>query len=51
MTYDINGSLPRYLSNDLKTIQRRAMLIIYPSKSNGDAMVSAGLTHLLQRRQ
>ena len=49
--YACHDSLPGYLSNDLERIQRLAMHIIYPSKSYEQAISTAGLVSLFQRRQ
>ena len=44
-------SLPKYLSDDIERIQRRAMRIIFPSLSYCEAMDKAGIPTLSERRE
>ena len=44
-------SLPKYLSNDIERIQRRAMRIIFPSLSYCRAMDKAGIPTLSERHE
>ena len=44
-------SLPNYISEDLKRIQRRAIRIIYPDLSYRVALETAGLPKLHERRE
>ena len=37
------NALPKYLQDDLERIQKRAMAIVFPSLTYGDALASAGL--------
>lgn len=46
-----HDSLPEYLSKDLERIQKRAMRIIYPSIPYDEALTTAELVPLFQRRQ
>ena len=43
-------SLPNYLSNELESIQRRAMRIILPDLKYADALKDAGISTLFDRR-
>ena len=43
-------SLPKYLSNELESIQRRAMRIIIPDLKYADAIKYAGISTLFDRR-
>ena len=44
-------SLPRYLSDDIERIQRRALRIIFLSLSNCEAIDKAGIPTLSERRE
>lgn len=44
-------ALPEYLSDDLERLQRRALRIIHPFLSYSQAMITAGLTTLRERRR
>ena len=44
-------TLPKYLSDDIERIQRRAIRIIFPSLSYYEAMDKAGVPTLLERRE
>ena len=46
-----HDSLPKYLSEELERIQRRAMRIIFPFKPYQEALAQAGLETLSARRQ
>ena len=43
-------SLPNYLSNELESVQRRAMRIILPDLKYADALKDAGISTLFDRR-
>ena len=45
-----HDSLPKYLSEELERIQRRAMRIIFPFKPYQEALAQAGLETLSARR-
>ena len=44
-------SLPKYLSDDIERIQRRAMRIIFPNLSYCEALNKAGIPTLSERRE
>ena len=44
------GSLPKYLYDDIEHIQRRAMRVIFPSLSYCEAIDKAGIPTLSERR-
>ena len=44
-------SLPKYLSDDIERIQRRALRIIFPSLSYCEAIDKAGIPTLSERRE
>jgi len=44
-------SLPKYLSDDIERIQRRALSIIYPDLDYRDALTESGETTLYERRE
>ena len=47
----IADSLPKYLSEELERVQRRAMRVIFPFKPYQEASLQAGLETLSARRQ
>ena len=46
-----HDSLPTYLSKDIEMVQRRAMVIVFPSLTYKEALDEAGLISLSDRRQ
>ena len=45
------NSLPKYLSDDLERLQKRALRIILPEKTYAAALESSGLATMHDRRQ
>ena len=45
------NSLPKYLSEEIERLQRRAMRIIYPELKYSDALNLSGLDSLSNRRE
>lgn len=46
-----HNALPKYLSEDLEKLQKRALRIIYPNMKYSDALKTAGLASLHERRE
>ena len=44
-------SLPKYLSDELERVQKRALRIVYPHMEYNEALTASGLETLLARRQ
>lgn len=46
-----NNILPKFLSNDLERLQKRALRIIFPSASYSDALEASNLIPLCDRKE
>ena len=44
------SSLPNYLADSIESIQKRALAIIFPNSTYGEALVESGLSTLHERR-
>ena len=44
-------SIPKYLSDEIEHVQKRALRIVYPNLHDEDALIEAGMESLHTRRQ